>query len=121
MELKPEHRKVLTDLYLALGAMLLDVEEAEAAQPEPQPKAKTTAQPKAKRAKAKATAQPKKSGGAKVRPKSGVGVRALRADEGAKAKITEMVAAGATVNAIATAVGATWEAANKMIEEMNIR
>ena len=117
MELKPEHRKVLTDLYLALGAMLLDVQDAETEQPQPQ-QAKAAAQPKAKRAKAKTTAEPKKVSAPKTRPKSGVGVRALRADEAAKAKITRMLSEGATVNAIATAVGATWEAANKMIEEM---
>ena len=119
MSMKPEHRKVLTELYLALGAILLDADDSAEttkpqAKPQPQPKAQAKAQPKAK-----TTAQPKTGGGAKSKPKSGVGVRALRQNKNAQAKIAEMMSEGATVNAIATAVGATWEAVKKIIDEMN--
>ena len=119
MSMKKEHRKMLTELYLALGAILLDLDdtETETAQPKSQPQPQPKPQPKSKaRAKAKTTAQPKTSG-AKSKPKSGIGIRALRQDEGAKAKIAEMLSEGATVNAIATAVGATWEAVKKIIDE----
>lgn len=120
--MKKEHRELLTELYFALGKVLLDLDSIEeTAQPKPQAQPQPKAQPKPQaksRAKAQPKAQPKTNSGAKSKPKSGVGIRALRQDEGAKAKIAEMVSAGMTVNAIATAVGATWEAAKKIIDEM---